>query len=161
MGRPSRDDMLMDIALAAARRSTCSRAHVGAVISREGRPLSLGYNGAPSGMPHCDHSCDCYNYYPPADERNLINSGVHEDGCKATQPCLISVHAEVNAIAFAARHGVATDQSELHMTLSPCWSCSQNIINAGIIRVVYDQPYRITDGLTLLRNAGIAVERLR
>lgn len=144
--------MLMAIARVASLRSTCSRAHVGAVISREGRPLSLGYNGAPAGMNHCDHSCDCTLAGPP--------SGVHFETCASRGPCLVSVHAEVNAIAFAARHGVATDQSELHMTVSPCWSCSQNIINAGIIRVVYEAEYRITDGLDLLRNAGIAVESL-
>lgn len=149
--RPSRDEMLMAIARVASLRSTCSRAHVGAVISREGRPLSLGYNGAPAGMNHCDHSCDC----------GVVELAfTHNKECNLFQPCLVSVHAEVNAIAFAARHGVAIDQSELHMTVSPCWSCSQNIINAGIIRVVYETEYRITDGLDLLRNAGIAVETL-
>lgn len=150
MDRPSRDEMLMAIARVAGLRSTCSRAAVGAVISREGRPMSLGYNGAPSGMTHCDHSCSC----------SMVTKEQHFPHCNSVQPCMISVHAEVNAIAFAARHGVATDQAELHVTLSPCWSCSQNIINAGIIRVVYDVEYRTTEGIALLQNAGIAVEHL-
>lgn len=147
--RPSRDEMLISIAEQAARRSTCSRASVGAVISREGRPISLGYNGAPAGLPHCDHTCDCLL---KVDGRSGL---AHLRGCPAGEPCLISVHAEVNALAFAARHGVATDQAELHITYSPCLNCSMLIINAGIIRVRWAQSYRTSDGVDLMKNAGI------
>ena len=125
--RPDRDEMLMDIAKVAAKRSTCSRAHVGAVISREGRPISLGFNGAPAGLPHCDHSCNCQTPNNPL--------GGHIEWCDSQQPCSISVHAEVNALAFAARHVVSTDQAELHITYSPCINCAMLIINSGIIRV--------------------------
>ena len=145
--RPSRDEMLMNIALEAAKRSTCSRASVGAVISRDGRPISLGYNGAPAGLPHCTHECNCgAELFPKPEHLNI---------CASVQPCLISVHAEVNALAFAARHGVATDQAELHITFSPCLNCSMLIINAGIIRVCWDQSYRVSDGVDLMKNAGI------
>lgn len=140
--------------MTAAKRSTCSRAQVGAVISRQGRPLSLGYNGAPAGMPHCTHECDCG--FPG--EGGLLFEGKHLSSCASTQACLVSVHAEVNAIAFAARHGVGTDGGELHVTMSPCWACAQNIINSGIARVVYAEEYRNPDGLVLLRNADLAVE---
>jgi dCMP deaminase len=75
--------------------------------------------------------------------------------CNSEQPCKISVHAEVNALAFAARHGVATDQAEMHITFSPCVNCAMLIINAGVIRVVWDQSYRISDGIELMKNAGI------
>lgn len=147
--RPNRDDMLMDIASVAAKRSTCSRASVGAVISREGRPMSLGYNGAPAGMPHCDHSCSC--------QRPLSPEG-HSSWCKTSQPCLISVHAEVNALAFAARHGVATEGAELHTTHAPCLSCAMLIVNSGIIRVRWEKDYRLSEGVNLLRNVGIDAE---
>lgn len=143
--------MLMDIAKVAAKRSTCSRAHVGAVISREGRPISLGYNGAPSGLPHCDHSCDCG--YPGAG--GLLYADVHLSNCASLTSCLVSVHAEANALAFAARHGVPTDQAELHITYSPCVNCAMLIINSGIVRVRWDRSYRISEGIELMKNAGI------
>ena len=156
--RPSRDDMLMEIAVSASQRSTCSRAQVGAVVSHEGRPVSLGYNGAPSGMPHCDHACNCGGLGSGWDHPEGILT-VHYTGCNSEQPCKLSVHAEPNAIAFAARYGVATQDAEMHLTVSPCWSCSQFIINAGIKRVVYLVEYRLTDGLDLLENAGIDLEQ--
>lgn len=149
--RPSRDDMLMEIAEVAAKRSTCSRASVGAVISREGRPLSLGYNGAPAGMSHCSHECDC---------GPLIPREIHAPACNSLAPCLISVHAEVNALSFAARHGVATDGAELHSTYSPCLNCAMLIINAGIVRVRWARDYRNTEGQELLKNAGIDVKSM-
>lgn len=158
--RPSRDDMLMEIAVAAAQRSTCSRASVGAVLSREGRPLSLGFNGAPSGMPHCDHACDCGGLGSRVGHREPKGDPeLHYTDCNSEQPCLLSVHAELNAILFAAKHGVATDGAELHSTLSPCRHCCFLIINAGIKRVVYLVEYRLTDGLDLLENAGIDCEQ--
>lgn len=162
MVRPSRDEMLMGIARVASLRSTCSRASVGAVISREGRPMSLGYNGAPSGMTHCDHSCDCGGLGSRVGNVPRWNptGGVHYTDCNSEKPCLISVHAEVNAIAFAARFGASTNNAEMHITLSPCRSCSHLIINAGIVRVVYDIEYRITEGLDLLENAGIDLEHM-
>lgn len=75
-------------------------------------------------------------------------------------PCLISVHAEANAIAFAARHGVATEGAEMHILFSPCVNCSMLIINSGITRVRWLQEYRISDGINLMRNAGIDAETL-
>lgn len=154
--RPDRDEMLMAIARVASLRSTCSRAHVGAVISREGRPISLGYNGAPAGLPHCDHSCDCGGL----GSRVFLSKhegvpGLHYTDCNSEQPCKISTHAEANAIAFAARHGVATSGADLHITFSPCTNCAMLIINSGIIRVRWNESYRISDGIELMQNAGI------
>lgn len=127
--RPSRDSILMDMAKLIATRSTCSRLHVGAVIARDGRVLVTGYNGAPAGLPHC----------------------VHE----TTEPCTVSVHAEVNAIAYAARWGIRIEGADLFTTHSPCIACSQLIVNSGIVRVVYNHEFRETDGLDMLRSAGV------
>lgn len=129
--RISRDKMLMTIAYAVALRSTCDRNHVGAVIVRDSRVISTGYNGAPSGMPHCDHTND-------------------------DQPCKEVVHAEANAIVFAARNGIATNHADLYTTLSPCVDCARLIINSGIGSVFFGMPYRDVSGIRLLESAGVA-----
>src|SRR5687767_7043191 len=138
INRPSEIEVCMDYAKNAARRSTCSRTQVGAVIKVNGRLISSGYNGAPSGLRHCDHSCDCdYSFE------------LHDSDC-ASGPCKISVHAEQNAIAFAARYGVHTQGADMFVTSSPCLECAKLIINAGIIRVCYSEKYRDSSGLDLL-----------
>ena len=153
--RPSTDWVLMQNALDWATKSTCPRAQVGAVISRNGRSFSSGYNGAPKGMPHCNHSCDCVYHnlsYP------ILNSD-HEPDCRSLQPCRNVVHAEANAIAFAARYGVGTDGAEIHCTRIPCMTCAGLIINAGIARVVWYEEHRDMDGLVRLGEAGLEVIR--
>lgn len=130
-----------------AARSTCSRLHVGAVIAREGRILVQGYNGAPAGMPHCDHTCDCV----------LTDHGTHYADCNSAQPCTVSQHAEKNAIAWAARVGVALEGAELFVTHQPCLECAMMLVNAGIDQVWFVEPYRLKDGLDFLNSAGIDV----
>ena len=137
--RISRDEMLMRMAVVVSNRGTCTRAYVGAVIAREGRVISTGYVGAPSGLPHCLD----------------VGDEIGPDG-----GCARTVHAEANAIAFAARSGTSTEGAELYCTHEPCLKCAQLIINSGITRVVYENPYRIHDGLALLESAGIDVEQL-
>lgn len=133
--RPGRDSLLMDTARLWAQRSTCARLQVGCVISRDGRILVQGYNGSPSGLPHCD--------------------GDHEpEECRA-------VHAEQAAIAHAARNGVALDGATIHVTNMPCLSCARSIINAGIKIVVYAESYRLRDGVELLIEAGVKVGKIR
>jgi dCMP deaminase len=153
--RPTRTESMMDIARILSNRSTCSRAQVGCIISREGRPLSLGYNGAPAGMPHCDHECDGGFsdpvYQPPE---------AHHATCRMVSPCRISVHAEANAIAWAARNGSKLQDSVLSSTRVPCTPCAQLIINAGIIAVVYEEDHRDMGGLALLEAADIHIERV-
>lgn len=144
MGRISREDMLMGVASIQAYRGTCSRLQVGAVFSRDGRIISTGYNGAPVGIEHCDHSCDC-------------TVKVCLPSCKSSEPCLVAEHAERNAIAFAARHGLALEGSALHVTHAPCLSCARSIINSGAVSVTFLEPYRIADGVELLRKSGIRV----
>lgn len=147
--RMSRDKMLMDVASVVSERGTCSRLQVGAVFSRDGRIIVTGYNGAPAGIEHCDHVCDC-----PITLRDWTK---HDAQCKSLQPCTVSSHAEQNAIAFAAKHGVALDQSELHVTHGPCLACARSIINAGIRRVTYIEKFRDNSGVELLHQAGVGV----
>lgn len=142
IGKPrlSRDQVLLATAKLYALRSTCARQHTGAIVARDGRILTTGYNGAPVGMAHCMHP-DPTSTKP-------------EDACR------ISVHAELNAIAFAARCGVALEGAELFCTHMPCVACTQGIINAGIKRVVYETPYRDRMGLFMLEQVGIEYMQL-
>ncbi len=154
--RPSIQHTLMESAKLWSRRSTCARTEVGVVVVHEdNRILVTGYNGAPAGMPHCNHECICdLERYG-----DLVAKGHHLSLCTAGQPCTVAVHAEANAIAFAARNGTRLDQAMLYTTLSPCYTCAQLIINSGIVEVVYLMEYRVTDGLELLASAGVEVVR--
>lgn len=134
--RPHWQKNLMDQALVAARMSTCSRLSVGAVLAQGRHVISTGYNGAPSGLPHC----------------------THDPGSK--EPCTISVHAEANAIVQAARHGMRTDGSALYLTHAPCLACSGLLLNAGVQEVYFRMFYRSNAGIERLRLAGLKVEPL-
>lgn len=110
----------MNIARQVATRSTCGRKHVGAVIVRDKRILSTGYNGSIRGLAHCD-------------EAGHMMEGGH---------CVRTVHAEANAIVQAACNGVAIDQSEVYITASPCWNCFKLLANAGVRRIYFGEFYR-------------------
>lgn len=142
----------MLMANAAGMRSTCSRAQVGAIVAIDSRPLVSGYNGTPAGMSHCDHTCTCATTHPV--EFSWDPDG-HANNCMAKGGCTRSVHAEANAIAFAARNGVMLQGATMYVTLSPCYPCAQLIINAGIIEVVYASVYRDESGIALLNAAGV------
>jgi len=132
--RINRDYLCLQIAKLIALRGTCKRAQVGTVIAINGRIISTGYNGAPSGLPHCiDWGC-------------II--GV-DGGCIRTS------HAEAGAIAFAARRGLSLEGATLYCTLSPCLNCAKLIINSGIKEVIYCEKYKNHEGLDLLDGAGI------
>ena len=125
--RPSWDQYLMDITHFVATRSTCLRRHVGAILVRDKRILSTGYNGAPKGIEHClDVGC--------LREQMGIPSGERHELCRA-------LHAEQNAIIQAALHGVSIKDSTLYCTTLPCVICSKMIINAGITKIVYQEGY--------------------
>lgn len=140
--RPSMDEVLMNVAWQMSRRSTCAMMNVGALFARDGRVLSTGYNGAPTGMAHCWHD-------PLEVARRADDPERHT--------CTVAVHAEANAVAFAAKHGVDLDDAELFTTLAPCLVCAQLVINCGVSRVVVDRPYRRREGLDLLMTAGLVV----
>ena len=131
VSRISREDMFLDIAQTVSGRGTCSRASVGCVIVRDARIISLGYNGAPPGQPHC----------------------VHREG--EAPGCEFAIHAEANAIAYAARAGISTERATMFCTHSPCLKCAQLMLSAGITQVWWRTEYRIIDGVTLLRKAGV------
>jgi dCMP deaminase len=135
--------MMMGIARMVSLRSTCDRLHVGAAIARDSRVISTGYNGNVSGSIHCNHRSE----------------GV--DGGWGTGPCETAVHAEANALVFAARHGVAVLDAELWTTHMPCLGCAKLIINAGITQVWYEHDYRKREGLELLIQTGLFVFRVR
>ncbi len=134
--RVSRDEMLLRIATIVSMRGTCERAQVGAVIALEGRIISTGYVGAPAGLEHCTD----------------VGCRISPDG-----GCLRTAHAEANAIAFAARFGISTNQATLYCTHGPCLDCAKLIINSGIGRLVYERPYRDSRGRELLEEAGVFV----
>jgi dCMP deaminase len=139
--RPSMDQTLMSVAELMAQRGTCSRATVGVVIARDGRPLATGYNGAPRGMAHCLH--------PPGE--------VSAERDVEAPTCRVAVHAEANAVAFAARYGITLDGATLYTTLSPCIPCAQLIVNAGIRTVYVRERYRDLGGVRLLNEANVLV----
>lgn len=146
--RPGWDQYFMDIALVAASRSNCSRRHVAAVLVRDRRIISTGYNGTPRGVRNCsDGGCPRCNSNTPS------GHGLGD--------CLCS-HAEENSIVQAAYHGISVKGSTLYTTYSPCLSCAKMIINAGIVEVVYNQRYSIDDVSTaLLKEAGVIVRPLK
>lgn len=117
--RPSWDEYFLEIAKVIAKRSTCDRARVGAVISRNKVILSTGYNGAPRGLPHCD------------DVGHEIVDG----------HCVRTAHAEVNAVAQAAKNGISIEGATIYQTISPCYDCFKMLVNAGIKEVIYGNFY--------------------
>jgi dCMP deaminase len=136
--RPSWDEYFMNIAKAVASRSTCSRRSVGALVVREKRILATGYNGAPAGLRHCDHT----------------GGGDMRDG-----HCARSTHAEQNAIVQAARHGTMIDGATVYCTAQPCLTCAKLLVNAGVKRVVYDGDYPDELAVSILHEADIALDR--
>jgi len=142
--RPSWDDYFIDIARHVATRSTCLRRHVGAVIVKDKRILSTGYNGAPRGLPHCSET-GCLR------EKLGIPSGQRQEICRG-------LHAEQNAIVQAALYGVAVEGAQIYCTHQPCITCAKMIINAGIVRVVFAQEYPDELGWSMLEEAGVALE---
>lgn len=136
--RPTWDEYFMDIAFTVAQRSTCDRAHVGAVLVSDRRMLTTGYNGAPAGLPHCD------------EVGHLMVDG----------HCVRTLHAEQNAIIQAALHGVGIQNATAYVTHQPCLTCSKMLINAGIKRVVYAGNYPDEHSRQFLHAAGVVLDYL-
>jgi dCMP deaminase len=145
--RPTWDAYFLEMARVISRRATCLRRRVGALLVREKRILATGYNGAPAGLPHCEE-VGCQR------ERLGIPSGQRVEMCRA-------LHAEQNAIIQAALHGVTTRGAVLYCTTQPCVTCAKMLINAGIVRVVYEGDYADPMALEMLREAGVEVAQVR
>jgi len=131
--RASWDEYFMNIAKQVATRSTCDRKHCGAVIVRDRVILSTGYNGSIIGLPHCD------------DVGHMMENG----------HCVRTVHAEMNAVAQAAKNGVNINGSTIYITASPCWICFKLLVNAGIKRICYGEFYRDERIFDAARDAGV------
>lgn len=140
--RVSWDEYFMDIADIVKTRSTCMRRQVGAVIVKDNRIITTGYNGAPSGCLHCTEIGTCFR------QENNIPSGERHEMCRA-------LHAEQNAIIQAARIGNTTDGATIYVTDQPCVICAKMCINAGIKRIVYAKSYPDELSLQMLNEAGI------
>ncbi len=144
--RPDIDEYFLDMAETVAKRSTCLRHKVGAVLVKEKQILTTGYNGAPRNLSHClDIGC--------IREKNNIASGTMHELCRA-------VHAEQNAIIQAALHGINTNGATLYCTHQPCILCAKMLINAGIQKVVFKNSYPDTAAICVMIEAGIKVETL-
>lgn len=140
--RPLWNEIFMNVAYEVARMSTCRKIHVGAVIIKDKRIISIGYNGVPSGWQHCDE----------------IFRGNEEDFLKKHHEWsnYHEIHAEMNAIAFAAKNGISTEKAELYCTHSPCINCSKIIVQSGIKKVYYAELYD-RQAIDFLREAGVEV----
>ena len=124
MARPEFDDIYMELAVKMALRSHCIKRHVGAVLTKDTRIISVGYNGPPAGTHNCDEE------YP-------------ETGCALDSKgsCSLAIHAEQNAILYAAKNKVNIKGCTLYVSLSPCLSCARIIYSMGITTVIYLNSY--------------------
>lgn len=149
MSKPSFDDIYMELAEKLALRSHCVKAQVGAVLARDTRIVSLGYNGPPAGT----HNCDVE--WPG-------------EGCPRDSKgsCSLALHAEQNAILYAARNNGSIEGSTLYVTLSPCIACARVIFSTGIRKVFYKHSYAefknipTDEGVEFLRKFGVEVVRM-
>ena len=145
-GRPDWGTYFMEITQLVAKRSTCVRRSVGAVIVKDKRILSTGYNGAPSGIRHCiDIGC--------LREELKIESGQRHELCRG-------IHAEQNAIIQAAYHGVSIKGADLYCTNLPCIICAKMVINAGLMTIYYQAGYADNLSKDMLDEAGISLIKL-
>jgi dCMP deaminase len=148
MERPAFDDIYMELAVNLARRSHCIKRHVGAVLTKETRIISIGYNGPPSGTHNCDEQ------WPDV-------------GCPRDSKggCSLAIHAEQNAILYAVKNKTSVEGATLYVTLSPCLACARIIYSMRIQKVIYLQSYAEYKGITsdegvdFLRKFGVEAIR--
>src|SRR6218665_1235908 len=144
--RPNFDEIFMNLAKNLAQRSHCVKAQVGAVLTKDTRIISIGYNGPPSGTHNCDED------FP-------------EDGCPRDSKgsCSLALHAEQNAILYATKNGANVEGSTLYVTLSPCIACARVIYSMKIKKVLYLNSYAeykgigVDEGVEFLRKFGTEV----
>jgi dCMP deaminase len=144
--RPTWDEYFLEIARLTSKRSTCIRRQVGAVLVKDNRIVTTGYNGAPAGLKHCEE-VGCIR------GKGNIPSGERHELCRGT-------HAEQNAIIQAAVMGVSIKGATLYCITQPCSLCAKMLINAGVSRIVYEGEYPDELSLALLKEAGIKLDRM-
>lgn len=148
MTRPAFDDIFMELAVNLATRSHCIKRHVGAVLTKETRIISIGYNGPPAGTHNCDEE------WP-------------ETGCERDSKgsCSLAIHAEQNALLYAVKNNTSVEGSTLYVTLAPCLACARIIFTMGIRKVVYLKSYaefkgiEVDEGIEFLKKFGVEIER--
>lgn len=145
--RPSWDEYFMEMAVLTARRSTCMRRQVGAVIVKDKHIIATGYNGAPRGIAHCADRGGCLR------QKLEIPSGERHELCMA-------LHAEQNAIIQAATLGQSIEGAVIYVTHQPCVICAKMIINAGIRRIVVKEGYPDKLSVDILAEAGLRIVML-
>jgi dCMP deaminase len=150
MIRPEFEDIYMELAVNLARRSHCIKRHVGAVLTKDTRIISIGYNGPPSGT----HNCDVE--WP-------------DTGCPRDSKggCSLAIHAEQNAILYAVKNKTSVEGATLYITLSPCLACARIIYSMGIMRVIFLNSYAehkgiaSDEGVDFLLKFGVEVHRYK
>jgi len=145
MSRPDNDTYFMLMADLVATRSTCLRRQVGAVVVKEKRVLTTGYNGAPKGLRHCAE-VGCVR------EQNNIESGTRHELCRG-------VHAEQNAVIQGAYFGVSIKDASIYTTNFPCVMCAKILVNAGIIEVIYKDDYEDPLSKAIMNETKVVVRR--
>ncbi|MFY0598589.1 MAG: dCMP deaminase family protein [Cyclobacteriaceae bacterium] len=148
MNRPEFEDIYMDLAVNLAKRSHCIKRHVGAVLTKDTRIISIGYNGPPAGTHNCDQE------FP-------------DGGCPRDSKggCSLAIHAEQNAILYAVKNKTEIEGATLYVTLSPCLACSRIIYSVGIKEVIFLKSYAEykgianDEGVDFLRKFGVKVEK--
>jgi len=148
--RPSFDEIYMELAVTLAKRSHCVKMQVGAVLAKDTRIISLGYNGPPPGTHNCDEEWG--------------NSGCPRD---SKGGCSLAIHAEQNAILYAAKNKAAIEGGTMYVTLSPCLACARIIYTAGIKQLFYRDSYAdykgisSDEGVDFLKKFGVNVQRMK
>ena len=148
--KPSFDDIYMDLADNLSKKSHCVKMKVGAVLTKDTRIVSLGYNGPPSGTHNCDEEW-------------------HETGCPRDSKggCSLALHAEANAILYAAKNRITLENATLYVTLSPCLACARMIYTTGIRKVIFLNSYKdyknisADEGVDFLRKFGVEVNQYK
>ncbi len=144
--RPSWSNYFLNLALEVGKRATCDRGKSGCVIVKDKRLISTGYVGAPVGLPHCD------------EVGHLMHTVQNPDGT-TSQHCIRTTHAETNAIAQAARHGISVNGATLYCKMEPCYKCAQMIVNSGITKVVCMKRYHgAAYTREIFKEAGVKLE---
>jgi len=145
--RPGWDEYFMEMAILTAKRSTCLRRQVGAVIVQDRHIIATGYNGAPRGIMHCEERGGCLR------QQLNVPSGQRHELCMA-------LHAEQNAIIQAAAMGHGIEGGTIYITHQPCAICAKMIINAGIQRIVIREGYPDELAASILEEAGLTIEKM-
>lgn len=143
--RPSWDEYFTKIAAVAGERATCDRGRSGSIIVKDNRVLATGYVGAPAGVKDCD------------EVGHEMHTVTHADGT-VSEHCFRTAHAEQNAIANAARNGIAVNGATVFCSMTPCYTCAKILINAGIVRVVAAKDYQApTRSKEVFKEAGVTL----